>query len=67
MGRSVTEIVINWTIQQPGIVSALCGAKRPDQLRESAAAMGWELTEPQRSRIERALADRGEPVQVSAV
>jgi aryl-alcohol dehydrogenase-like predicted oxidoreductase len=67
MGRSVTEVVINWTIHQPGIVSALCGAKRPDQLRESAAAMGWELTAPQRARIERALAARGEPVQVSAV
>jgi aryl-alcohol dehydrogenase-like predicted oxidoreductase len=67
MGRSVTEIVINWTIHQPGIVSALCGAKRPDQLRESAAAMGWRLTNEQTAIIEKALKFRGVPVQCSAV
>lgn len=66
-GRSVTEIVINWTIHQPGIVSALCGAKRPDQLRDSAAAMGWRLTPEQTARIDRALQARGEPVQITAV
>jgi aryl-alcohol dehydrogenase-like predicted oxidoreductase len=67
MGRSVSEIVINWTIHQPGITSALCGAKRPDQLRESAAAMGWELTSDQTARIDAALAKRGIPAECGAV
>ena len=36
-GKSVSQVVINWTIHQPGITVALCGAKRPDQIRENAA------------------------------
>ena len=32
------QIVIAWTLQQPGITFALCGARNPDQARENAAA-----------------------------
>jgi aryl-alcohol dehydrogenase-like predicted oxidoreductase len=53
------ELVLNWTIHQPGITSAVCGAKRPDQIRETSGASGWELTPDQLSQIEKALADRG--------
>ena len=35
-GHTVAELVINWTINQPGVTAALCGAKRPDQIRETA-------------------------------
>ncbi len=56
--RSVAQVVINWTIHQPGITSALCGAKRPDQIRDNAGAMGWGLTDEQRARIDAALAAR---------
>jgi aryl-alcohol dehydrogenase-like predicted oxidoreductase len=62
IGRTVTEVVVNWTIHQPGITAALCGAKRPAQIRESAGGMGWKLTEEQFARIESALARRGPPV-----
>lgn len=41
---TVSQLVLAWTVRQPGIVSALCGAKRPDQIRETAAAMSLELT-----------------------
>jgi aryl-alcohol dehydrogenase-like predicted oxidoreductase len=51
--------VINWTIHQPGITAALCGAKRPDQIRETAGAMGWDLTPDQQRLIDRAIAERG--------
>ena len=66
-GRSVADIVINWTIHQPGITSALCGAKRPDQLRDTAVAMNWKLSDAQFARIEAALQARGTPVVRSAV
>jgi len=66
-GKSVAQLAINWTIDQPGITSALCGAKRPDQIRETAAAMGWQLSEQQRARIEQALAQRGTPQSQNAV
>ena len=61
-GRTVAELVINWTIHRPGITAALCGAKRPDQIRETASAAGWRLTEAELARIDRALAERGTPI-----
>src|ERR1043166_6382773 len=57
--RSVAQVVINWTIYQPGITVALCGAKRPAQIRDTAAAMKWKLTDDQMRRINKAIADRG--------
>jgi aryl-alcohol dehydrogenase-like predicted oxidoreductase len=58
---TVAELVINWTIQQPGITAALCGAKRPEQIRETAGGSGWRLTDDQLAQIDQALADRGTP------
>jgi methylglyoxal reductase len=37
-GASNAQVVIAWTIQQPGITFALCGARSPDQARENANA-----------------------------
>ena len=58
-GHSVAELVINWTIHQPGITSALCGAKRPDQIRETAGDAGWQMTPEELVEIDQALTDRG--------
>ncbi|QDV68785.1 General stress protein 69 [Rosistilla carotiformis] len=67
IGRSVSDLVINWTIHHPGITAALCGAKRPYQITESAAALSWRLTPDQRQRIDQAIADRGPVAGRSAV
>jgi aryl-alcohol dehydrogenase-like predicted oxidoreductase len=66
-GRTVAELVIAWTIEQPGITVALCGAKRPDQIRESAGALSFSLTPHQRAEIDAALAERGRPASRAAV
>jgi aryl-alcohol dehydrogenase-like predicted oxidoreductase len=58
-GHSVAQLVINWTIHQPGITAALCGAKRPAQIQETAGAMGWILTDKQQSLVSAAIAARG--------
>src|SRR4051812_29920664 len=58
-GHSVAQLVINWTISQPGITSALCGARRPAQIEETAGAMGWQLTDDERTMINAAIAARG--------
>jgi aryl-alcohol dehydrogenase-like predicted oxidoreductase len=58
-GKSVAELVMNWTIHQPGITAALCGAKRPEQIRANAGGMGWRLSEAQLARIQQALVERG--------
>jgi aryl-alcohol dehydrogenase-like predicted oxidoreductase len=64
---SVAQVVLNWTIQRPGITSALCGAKRPDQIADNAAALRWRLTPEQIARIDRAIAARGPIASRSAV
>jgi aryl-alcohol dehydrogenase-like predicted oxidoreductase len=66
-GRTVAQLVVNWTIHQPGITAALCGAKRPSQIAETAGAMGWLLTSEQLSRIDAALVRRGNPIVRAAV
>lgn len=66
-GRSVAQVVINWTIQRPGVTAALCGAKRPEQIRDNAAAMDWRLTPDQIGRIDQAIADRGPIASQGAV
>ena len=58
-GHTVAQLVVNWTISQPGITSALCGAKRPHQIEETAGAMGWSLSAEQLAIIDEAIAARG--------
>lgn len=65
--RTVPELVVNWTIQRPGITSALCGARRPEQIRESAAALNWDLSPDSINAIDQAIADRGPSVSRGAV
>ena len=65
--KTVSDLVINWTIHQPGITVALCGAKRAYQIEETAAAMKWKLSAEQQSRIELALQRRGPPTSSGAV
>lgn len=67
VGRTVSQVVVNWTIHQPGITGAICGAKRPYQIEETAGAMGWKLTDEQFALIDQALQERGQPVTESPV
>jgi aryl-alcohol dehydrogenase-like predicted oxidoreductase len=66
-GHTLAELVLNWTLQQPGITAVLCGAKRPDQIRENAGGAGWRLNAQQMARIDMALAERGTPAVVLPV
>lgn len=54
--KTVAQVVVNWTIHQPGITATLCGAKRDWQIAETAGAMGWRLEAAQTKKIENFLA-----------
>ena len=45
-GHKVTlsQLVLNWTIHQPGITCALAGARNPAQVLENAGAARFKLT-----------------------
>jgi len=43
-GVSLAQLVIAWTLQQPGVTHVLCGARHPLQAKENAAAGRIVLT-----------------------
>jgi aryl-alcohol dehydrogenase-like predicted oxidoreductase len=51
--RNVTlaQLVINWTFSQPGITTAIVGARSPQQVEENAGAVEFKLTEEEIKKI----------------
>jgi aryl-alcohol dehydrogenase-like predicted oxidoreductase len=41
---SLAQLAINWNLCQPGVTTALAGAKRPQQVRDNAGGAGWQIT-----------------------
>ncbi|NMM43421.1 aldo/keto reductase [Rhodospirillaceae bacterium KN72] len=44
-GATHAQVIIAWTLQQPGITFSLCGARNADQARENAKAGRLRLTQ----------------------
>ena len=53
-GASTAQIVIAWTLEQPGITFALCGARNPAQAAENARAGRIRLNEDELKRLDSA-------------
>lgn len=58
-GMTLAQLATAWVIRQPGITAALCGAKRPDQILETARTMEFSLSDEQLRQINAAIAERG--------
>ncbi|MFZ5939247.1 MAG: aldo/keto reductase [Bacteroidota bacterium] len=56
-GISLSQLVIRWTIQQPGITAALVGARNPEQVEDNAGALLFELSDGDIRQINSFLAD----------
>ena len=50
-GATVAQVVLAWTIAQPGVTSALVGARTAEQVRENAAAAALSLSDEERALI----------------
>lgn len=50
-GVPLAQLVINWTIQRPGITAALVGARNAQQAEENANSMSFQLTEEEIKKI----------------
>ncbi len=59
VGLTVAQLVVYWTVHQPGVTTALCGAKRPEQIRETADSLQVELAADVINRIDAAIEQRG--------
>lgn len=60
-GASPAQIVIAWTLAQPGLTFALCGARNPDQARENAHAGHLRLTAGETGAITQAVKTHLDP------
>jgi len=53
---TLSQLVLNWTIQQPGITCALAGARNADQVLDNIKAVDFRLTEEEIKRINKQIA-----------
>ena len=56
-GKRVIHLALRWLIDQPGVATALWGARRPDQLDPVSEVMGWSLTDEDMRAIDTILAE----------
>ena len=55
-GASIAQVVIAWTLAQPGVTFALCGARNPEQALDNARAGTLRLSTEDLGAIDAALA-----------
>jgi aryl-alcohol dehydrogenase-like predicted oxidoreductase len=60
-GATLAQLVINWTVHEPGVTAAIVGGRNPAQVRENAGALDFTLSEDERRIIRAAFEDLGEP------
>lgn len=56
-GATLAQLVLNWTIQQPGITCALAGARNSEQVLDNLGAVDFDLTNEEIAKINNALKD----------
>jgi aryl-alcohol dehydrogenase-like predicted oxidoreductase len=56
-GKTVAQLAVRWTLEQPGVTVALWGARRPDQLGELTGAVDWSLSREELVEIDRIIAE----------
>ncbi len=61
-GCTLAQLVIAWTVRQPGVTHALVGARTPEQARENAHAGRIELTSEQLDAMNAAVSRLGSDI-----
>ncbi len=60
-GRSMLELAFGWLLAHPHVSSVIAGATSPEQLRQNASALGWELTADEITAVDRIVAPADKP------
>ncbi|XHR29517.1 MAG: aldo/keto reductase [Chthoniobacteraceae bacterium] len=53
-GKTVPQIALNWLLQRPTVSSVIIGARNEEQLRQNLGAVGWNLTQDQVAKLDKA-------------
>jgi aryl-alcohol dehydrogenase-like predicted oxidoreductase len=57
LGLTLGQLAVAWVFQNPGVSSAIVGASRPEQLRESVTAAGRVFDADVMERVDAAFLD----------
>jgi len=57
-GKTLAQLAISWVLRRSEVTAAIVGARRPEQITETAAASDFELTNEDIEEIEQLLAER---------
>jgi aryl-alcohol dehydrogenase-like predicted oxidoreductase len=52
-GRTLLQLAFGWLLAKPLVASVIAGASTPEQARQNAAAVGWELTADESAEVDR--------------
>jgi aryl-alcohol dehydrogenase-like predicted oxidoreductase len=50
-GATLSQLVINWTVNQPAMASVLVGARNEQQVKENVGSLSFKLTQSELSKI----------------
>ncbi len=56
-GKTLAQLSISWVLRRPEVTAAIVGARKPEQIIETAPASDWDLNEEDIEQIERLLAE----------
>ncbi|MCK4782847.1 MAG: aldo/keto reductase, partial [Desulfobacteraceae bacterium] len=57
-GRTCAQLALSWVLRRPEVTAAIVGARRPQQILETAPASDWDLSKEDIEQIEQLLAKR---------
>jgi len=60
-GATLAQLAANWVISQDGVTTAICGARRPEQVEENVKAADFKLTKSELAEVCTLLDELGEP------
>lgn len=55
IGKPLSQVAINWLIEQPQVTSVICGAQTIAHIEENVGSTSWTLTADMRSEIDQIL------------
>ena len=58
VGKTVSQVALNWVLQRPTVVNIVLGARNEAQLKQNLGAVDWKLTPEQIRRLDAASAIR---------
>jgi aryl-alcohol dehydrogenase-like predicted oxidoreductase len=51
IGKPLSQLAINWLINQPAVTSVICGAQNTAHVEQNVGSVAWELTDEMMARI----------------